>query len=412
VAATATVTVTDPLTVSEVNAIAAVAGVVTATVSDGDLATLVGLTTSSTDAITITVTDTTATAANLNTVNGITSVAVVATAVLTITGAAADVNTAYTAGANSAITGLGNEAVTLTDITLVASTLNTLNDNTTGVVNAATVTTLTGTAANVITAYVADAASEISLDSDVDVTLTGVSTKAQLTTIDGYTSGTITAAGITDTYTNILALATASPSILEDATDTVTVNGNVGANLIDMSDLGSLHDLTINGLAGADTIYGSAADDTIVGGTGADLMYGGLGNDTFEVSNIETNGSDSIWYFTTDADAAGIAEGVDWIEFSDTDLLAATGFTAYGGTSTSVVTLNDETTEVAFVSNATGLADEAYATFVYNTATGVLSFDADGTGTTASSITVATLYNDDGSMVITDFASTDLTFIA
>jgi len=303
-------------------------------------------------------------------------------------------------------------ASTLSDTSVVAATLNTLNGYTTGIVNAATVTTLTGTAADVITAYVADAAGQISLDGDEAVTLSGVSTKAQLTTIDAYTSGTITAADITDTYTNILALTTSSPSIVEDATGTVTANGTVGANTIDMSDVGSLHDLVIDGSSGADTIYGANGADTIIGGTGADVMYGGLGFDAFEVENIETNGSDSIWFFTTDADTDVVGEGADSIQFSDTDLLAATGFTAYGGTSTSVVFLNDGTTDVAFVTGAGAVATEAYATFVFNTTTGVLSFDADGTGTTASSITVATLYSDDGSTVITDFASTDLTFIA
>ena len=70
--------------------------------------------------------------------------------VTTLTGTAADVNTAY---ASTGITGLANEAVTLSHTSLAASVLNTLDGNTTGAVNAATVTTLTGTAADVNTAY-------------------------------------------------------------------------------------------------------------------------------------------------------------------------------------------------------------------------------------------------------------------
>jgi len=356
VAATAAVTVTDTLTVSQGNAIAAVAGVVTATVSDGDLATLVGLSTSSTDALTITVTDTTATAANLNTVDGHTSVAV----------------------------------------------------------NAAAVTTITGTAANVITAYLADAAHTITLANTEAVTLSGVSTYAQLTIIDGYTSGTITAADITDTYANIKSLATSAPLILTDATGTVTANGTFQAETIDMSNLGSLHSLTINGGAGADTILGSSSDDTIIGGIGADVLYGGLGNDIFYNASISANGQDSIYYFTTTADAAAVGQGADKMEFSTANLIGLTGFASYSGTGSTgtSITLNDGTNKVVLVTGTSAAADVAQATFTYNTSTGVLSFDADGTGTAASSIAVATLYSDAGSTAIADFASTNLVFIA
>ena len=47
----------------------------------------------------------------------------------------------------------GNEAVTLSDTTLVVSVLNTLDGNTSGTIDANTVTTLTGAAADLNTAY-------------------------------------------------------------------------------------------------------------------------------------------------------------------------------------------------------------------------------------------------------------------
>jgi Ca2+-binding RTX toxin-like protein len=175
--------------------------------------------------------------------------------------------------------------------------------------------------------------------------------------------------------------------------------------------LGSLHDLTIDGGAGADTILGADGDDTIIGGTGADVMYGGLGNDTFEVSNIETNGSDSIYFFTTAADAAVVGQDDDLIEFSSADLIAAVGFIDYDGDGTSI-TLTGAVGTVGFVAGAGAIATDDTAMFVYNTTTGVLSFDADGTGAAATSITIATLYSDDGSTAIADFLSADLTFIA
>ena len=66
------------------------------------------------------------------------------------TGAAADLNTAYD---SAGISNLGDEAVTLTDTSLSASVLNTLDGNTSGTVNAGTVSTLTGAAADLNTAY-------------------------------------------------------------------------------------------------------------------------------------------------------------------------------------------------------------------------------------------------------------------
>ena len=70
--------------------------------------------------------------------------------VSTIQGLFADVSTVYSL-AN--ITGLGNEAIILEDTSLTASQLNTLDGITSGVINAASITTLTGAAADLNTAY-------------------------------------------------------------------------------------------------------------------------------------------------------------------------------------------------------------------------------------------------------------------
>ena len=61
-------------------------------------------------------------------------------------------NTAYAANGSS-ITGLGNEAATLSDTTLAVSVLNTLDGNTSGAIDASNITTLTGAAADLNTAY-------------------------------------------------------------------------------------------------------------------------------------------------------------------------------------------------------------------------------------------------------------------
>ena len=106
------------------------------------ISTLAGLTETG-NAYTITITDTSVDAASLNTLDGKTTVAVNASNITTLTGAAADLNTAYAANGSS-LTGLGNEAVTLSDTTLAVSVLNTLDGNTSGTIDANNVTTLTG----------------------------------------------------------------------------------------------------------------------------------------------------------------------------------------------------------------------------------------------------------------------------
>ena len=132
------ITITAPLTVAQFNTLAAqTTGVITATIIEGNIATLSGLTETG-HALLINVTDASVAASALNTLNSKTTVAVNSTAI-TITGAAADINTAYTSNAAGSITGLGNEAVTITDTSINASALITLNAFSFQVVNAAAV---------------------------------------------------------------------------------------------------------------------------------------------------------------------------------------------------------------------------------------------------------------------------------
>ena len=68
----------------------------------------------------------------LNDLNSNTSGTINAGNITTLTGTAADLNTAYTANDNGSISGLNNENVTLSDTTLEVLTLNTLDGNTSG----------------------------------------------------------------------------------------------------------------------------------------------------------------------------------------------------------------------------------------------------------------------------------------
>ena len=122
-------------------------GEITATISNGDAATLATLT--GNHAYTITITDATVAATHLAAIGGATSIAVNAAAITTLTGLAAQVSAVYAAQGAGFVTGLGNENVTLADTSVAATALTSLDLLTTGTVNAGTVTTVTGTAGEV-----------------------------------------------------------------------------------------------------------------------------------------------------------------------------------------------------------------------------------------------------------------------
>jgi Ca2+-binding RTX toxin-like protein len=64
--------------------------------------------------------------------------------------------------------------------------------------------------------------------------------------------------------------------------DTLTINGLAGADTIDASHLqAGIINLTLNGGADADLLIGSQGDDLIIGGTGNDVALMGDGNDMF-----------------------------------------------------------------------------------------------------------------------------------
>jgi Ca2+-binding RTX toxin-like protein len=326
-------------------------------------------------------------------------------AVTTLTGTAAEINAAIAAG-----TAPTNFASTLSAGTAVAANIVTLMaSDGTGVVDTTSVTTISGTAADAVLVYAANAAGTVSNLGNETVTLTGASTKAQLIALDGYTTGQISAVDITDTWSNILSLADDAPTLINDSSGTITANGNFTAEEI-TADNYSLGNLTINAGSGADTVVGSAGNDTISGQGGNDILSGGAGTDTFVVEDIETNGSDTMYSFTTSTDGATVGAGADVIQLSTADLTGVTGYAAYTGAGTAI-TLTDATL-VEYVAGAGAVADEAGATLAFDSSTGQLSYDADGTGSSASAIVIATLTSDEGTTAITDLLVADISIIA
>ena len=129
----------------------------------------------------------------------------------------------------------------------------------------------------------------------------------------------------------------------------------------------------IKGTAFQDKLTGNANNNELTGGGGSDTLTGGGGADSFVYEN-PTQGSDSITDFSWD----------------DEFIISASGF---GGGLVAGVDLSETTSSTGtFVSSLTPVSLGNSANFLYETDTGILSFDPDGVGAIARS-TLAVLSN-------------------
>lgn len=110
-----------------------------------------------------------------------------------------------------------------------------------------------------------------------------------------------------------------------------------------------------------DTLVGYAGANIIKGGAGRDTLTGGRGEDTF-IYGAPTAGGDTI------------------TDFGGNDIfqISASGFG--GGLEESIALSMTASTTGVFVSDANPISTGTSANFLYNTGTGVLGFDSDGTG--------------------------------
>lgn len=130
------------------------------------------------------------------------------------------------------------------------------------------------------------------------------------------------------------------------------INGNSGANLLD----GGRGDDILSGGDGADTLFGNYGDDTLTGGLGADAFL-------FKNAPRAASGVDLILDFSH-------AEG-DVIQLSKAQ---------YRGLGTVLGGLTAD----QFHSGTEDAAQTVSERIIYNTATGALYYDADGTGRAAA----------------------------
>jgi len=142
-----------------------------------------------------------------------------------------------------------------------------------------------------------------------------------------------------------------------------TINGTTGRNTLN----GTTQSEAINGLAGNDTLNGGLGNDTLSGGTGNDVFV-------FNTAPSATN-LDTITDFSPNVNGN-----------NDTIWLAGSVFTGLGATN---ATLN----AAAFRQVTTATLGQVDATdrIIYNSTTGALSWDADGSGANFQAVQFAQL---------------------
>jgi serralysin len=180
---------------------------------------------------------------------------------------------------------------------------------------------------------------------------------------------------------NIVGNAIATLLVGGDGNDTIfayqnndTINGLGGDDIIDG---GSEHDSILGG-DGRDTLSGNTGNDTILGGAGNDSLIGGSGGDEFIFdSALGTTNVDRISSYSVTDDAIRLDDAV-FVGIGAAGTLAASAFTTGA-----VATSTDHR-------------------IIYNSATGALFYDADGSGTGAA-VQFATLTGVSGVITNTEF---------
>jgi len=138
------------------------------------------------------------------------------------------------------------------------------------------------------------------------------------------------------------------------------------------------------GGSGADKLTGDASNNTLWGNAGADILSGGDGNDQLRGGaglDTLTGGNGADWFiFDTTANATtnkdtitDFVSGTDKLQFSKA---------IFAGLSNAA--LGDLTTDAFWSGAGVTAAHDATDRFIYNSTTGALYYDADGTGASAA----------------------------
>ncbi len=145
---------------------------------------------------------------------------------------------------------------------------------------------------------------------------------------------------------------------------------------VDLRDQGPVENLRLNGTADIDAtgndlanmITGNAGSNLIAGGAGNDSLYGKGGADTFRFDDMGAASKDFIWDFDSD-DKISLGPAFAGLDVDNNGVVDAASF------------------EIVNKWGAGGT--KAGPELIYNSATGILSYDADGAGTTHAAQDIA-----------------------
>jgi Ca2+-binding RTX toxin-like protein len=160
--------------------------------------------------------------------------------------------------------------------------------------------------------------------------------------------------------------AATSAVVVDFAAGTITGGGSgtISFTNIERVVAGNFND-SLTGNAAGQTLTGQVGADTLWGAGGLDTLWGGGGTDTFIFREMGTANADRI---------------SDWSSGSDKLHLDDAAFTAIGAAGGFVAG------DARFWSSSAGTAHDANDRVIFNTSTGSLYYDADGTGSGAAQL--------------------------
>jgi Ca2+-binding RTX toxin-like protein len=198
-------------------------------------------------------------------------------------------------------------------------------------------------------------------------------------------AGATANATVTGAWTAAATTSNAGTANLSSAGFGVNLGAATGTNGYAVTNMGAA--ATFTGSAFNDSLTGGTGNDTLIGGNGNDTLTGGAGTHNFQFSGTAAN-------TTTNRDTlTDYTSGTDKLVFSK----AVYGGFANNATTITSAQLVQSTTFTAFTA--------ATQRFGYNSTSGILYFDADGSGNTFTTQQVALLGSQThlGSLATSDF---------
>jgi Ca2+-binding RTX toxin-like protein len=168
-------------------------------------------------------------------------------------------------------------------------------------------------------------------------------------------------------------------AFLERATLTGTFSGDLTGNDIANVLTGNDAANTLSGGGGIDDLVGGGGNDVLIGGVGKDNLTGGTGSDTFVFGAADATSTDSVKDFSSEdfirvaADNYGLTLGNGLVDSGSGTLVLDPAYFA----------------TISGIGNAQGTVS-GHGQFLFNTTTLTLMWDADGAGSGAAGIAIAT----------------------